>query len=163
MGMKNANLLIPILLLITSGCDEQAFHSAFPPEGYFDPIIINELERDVLNYSGEIVHRYGGDYSISLSFEKANPTGTGYGLSALHLKCSYTDQGRSKQVVCGNSLLPYWGEESGLSIGIYSVPATVEQGEPVTFSLEFLEHEELENILESYGKVTLMIKKWSDL
>ena len=161
--MKYANLLIFVLLLATSGCDQEAVYSAFPPEGYFDPVLIVELEPDVLIYSQEMVHKYSGDYSISLSFEKVNPVGKGYGLPPLHLKCSYTDEGRVKQIPCGNSLLPYWGEESGLSIGIYSIPATVRQGEPVTFSLEFFKNEELESILESYGKVSLMIKKWSDL
>lgn len=161
--MKYANLLILMLLLATSGCDQQAVHSAFPPEGYFDPVLVVELEPDVLNYSGEVTHKYAGDYSISLSFEKANPIGEGYGLPALHLICSLTDDGRTKQIPCGNSLLPYWGEESGVSIGIYSIPATVQTGEAVTFSLEFLKNEELESILEAYGKVSLMIKKWSDL
>jgi len=161
--MKYTNLLTFILIFATTGCDQQAFQSAFPPEGYFDPVLVVELEPDVLNYSGEIVHQYRGDYSISLSFEKTNPVGKGYGLPALHLLCSLTDEGRMKRVPCGNSLLPYWGEESGVSIGIYSIPAAVQTGEAVTFSLEFLKNEELENILEAYGKVSLMIKKWSDL
>ena len=81
----------------------------------------------------------------------------------MHLKCSYSNEGFMKQVPCGISLLPYWGEESGVSIGIYSIPAIVQTGEAVTFSLEFLKKEELENILESYGKVSLVINKWSDL
>jgi hypothetical protein len=161
--MKYNNLLIFMLLFASPGCDEQAFYSAFPPEGYFNPVLIVDLEPDVLNYSGGVIHKYSGDYSISLSFEKANPTGKGYALPALHLICSYTNDRREKQIPCGNSLLPYWGEESGVSIGIYSIPATVQKGEEVTFSLEFLKNEELEYILESYGKVSLMIKKWSDL
>ncbi len=84
--MKYAKLLIFLLLFAMSGCDEQTIYSAFPPEGYFDPILTVELEPGVLNYSGETIHKYSGDYSISLSFEKANPVGKGYGLPPLRLK-----------------------------------------------------------------------------
>ena len=64
--MKYAKLLIFLLLFAMSGCDEQTIYSAFPPEGYFDPILTVELEPGVLNYSGETIHKYSGDYSISL-------------------------------------------------------------------------------------------------
>jgi hypothetical protein len=163
MKIKYTGLLTLILTYSLSGCYEQEFYSAFPPDGYFDPLLVIELKPDVLKYGGEITHQYSGDYSISLSFERSNPIGKGYDLQSLDVKCIFGNVVNMNQVSCGISLLPYWGEESGVSIGIYNVPEAVNRKEPVFLSLEFQSIQELEDIIDSYGKVSISIEKRSDL
>ena len=160
--MKYSKILILALTLATSGCDEQALYSVFPPDDYYDPVFEVELRPDVLTYSGEISHQYIGDYSISLSFEKPNAIGYGYDIKTLQLQCAFKNATQTTKLQCGNSLLEYWGDESGISIGIYGIPEVAKKHEVVLFTLEFPAGEELEEIIDAYGKVSLSINKWAD-
>jgi len=162
-AMKYIKILILVLPFATWGCDEQAFRSAFPPNGYFEPIFTVELKPDTLTYNGEFSHEYSGDYSISLSFERPNPKGYGYDIERLQVQCAFENATHITQLQCGNSLLEYWGDESGISIGLYNIPEAVRKHEIVSFSLEFQNSKELETIFETHGKISLIINKWSDL
>jgi len=161
--MKYAKVLVLMLFLVVFGCDKQTLYSAFPPDDYFDPIFEVELEPNVLKYNGNLSHKYSGDYSISLSLERPNPAGYGYDIQALQVNCAFKNPTQVKQLQCGNSLLAYWGEESGISIGIYNIPEAAGMNETVSFTLEFQNIEELKTIFNSFGRVSLLIKKWSDL
>ena len=152
-----------MFVMAVMGCDGQTYYSIFPPDDYFDPVFAIELQPDVLDYSGEITHPYAGDYSISLSFEMPNPVGDGYDLRALKLDCAFNGGEVTRKLSCGDTLLPYWGEESGISIGIYSIPEAAGKQETVSFRIRFLNPQELGNILGAHGKTSILIRKWSDL
>ena len=161
--MNRTGLLCLFLLFAAAGCDDPAFRSAFPPEGYFDPLLEIELRPGVSEYRGEIVHDHEGDYSVSIALARANAVGAGYEFQRLDVQCEFSMAAESTRLNCGQSLAPYRGEESGISIGLYRVPRTVETGEAVMFTLRFHDLKELESLIATHGSATLVVHKWSDL
>ena len=104
----------------------ESVRSAFPPEGYFDPIFSTQIESGRVEYGGPITHEYSGLYSVTLAFEKYTPIGTTYGYSKLQLACSMELDSRIIEFECGESLREYWGKEaSGISVATSDIPEVV--------------------------------------
>lgn len=157
-------LLLSVFALYAEGCDMESLRSAFPPEGYFDPIFSTQIEAGRVEYGGPITHEYSGKYSVSLAFEKQNPIGAGYDYIKLKLACSMESDSRIVEFECGQSLLEYWGKEtSGISVATYEIPELVPVDRRVQFHLKFESADELEGMLDTQGQVSLFVEKWSDL
>jgi hypothetical protein len=145
------------------GCDSTVFYSMFPPEGYYEPVLAMDVNSHAKAYSSDIVHKYKGRYSVSLVFDRPNDVGTGYDLEHLDIHCTMSHGESTVDIPCGTRLLPFWGEESGISLAVYQVPDMAPQNENVVFRLEFQSEEQLKSVEARFGPIGLRIAKWSDL
>lgn len=144
-------------------CDEEHRNALNPPDGYYDPIWDMETQNGKADYSGQLVHKFAGKYSISLAFEKPASVSQGYDFDELQMSCTFSVEGSLVELPCGKSLLYYSGDRSGVSIALYSVPDNVPEDVPVELSVAFGSATDLDRLIAAYGKVEIVVSKWSDL
>ena len=144
-------------------CDEVHWNALFPPDGFYDPILEIETKKGRTDYSGELVNRFAGKYSISLAFERPAPVAQGYDLSEIPMSCVFSAEGGIIELPCGKTLVHFWGDESGLSVARYSVPDDVPKGMPVDLRVAFKSTVVLDELIATRGKVRIFVQKWSDL
>ncbi len=155
-------LRLVILVIWLPGCSEELYYNIFPPEGYYDPIVIEEINPTKATYKLNLTHKYKGIYVIALAFETPNPVGRGYGLEVIDVACSIGNSTKPMELSCGHELLHFWGETSGLAIALYNIPEVAGKGEPVQFLIKFGNIDNLLQQLVDQGQVSLIIEKWSD-
>jgi hypothetical protein len=155
--------LIIISPAFLTGCDEAIFYSLFPPKDYYDPVLSMNIDPDVSLYSSDVIHVYKGSYSISLILQQAPGVEAGYSFTELDVNCAIEHQRSRIEIPCGVELLPFWGEDSGISVGTYAVPVLIPQKEKVRFYVEFTQAGQLQMLETQHGPIELRIDKWSDL
>ena len=146
-----------------ASCDDSLLFELFPPDDYFDPVLSMRIDPQVTAHRAPLEHKYKGMYSISLVLEKPASVGTAYEVEHLNANCAFEFEQSRVDVPCGAELLPFWGDESGISISTYQVPAVVPNNEEVEFIIEFEETEQILQLDLKHGPVILKIAKWSDL
>lgn len=156
-------ILGTIVLFAVIACDEVHWNALFPPDGFYDPILEIETKQGQKDYTGELVNRFAGKYSISLAFERPAPVAQGYDLSEIPMSCAFSAEGDIIELPCGKTLVHFWGDESGLSIARYSVPDDVPKGMPVNLRVAFKSTVVLDELIAIRGKVKIFVQKWSDL
>jgi hypothetical protein len=144
-------------------CDEEHWNALVPPDGYYDPIWEIQTQNGKADYSGRLVHEFSGKYSISLAFENPTPVSQGYDFDELQMSCTFSVEGVPVELPCGTSLLHYWGDRSGVSVALYSVPGDFPKDVPVELTVVFGSATEFAELTAAHGRVDIIVRKWSDL
>lgn len=144
-------------------CDEVRWNALFPPDGLYDSILEIEAKKGQTEYSGNLVNRFPGKYSISLAFERPASVAQSYDLNEIQMSCAFSIEGVIIELSCGKTLVHFWGDQSGLSVARYSVPDDVPRGIPVDLRIAFKSAVVLDELIAARGTVRIFVQKWSDL